>query len=220
MPGKDKFMKAKASVSKKKRTRGSVTMWIVAALCLVALVFIVYNIFIVPNVWYVISYTIGIVLGGSYILVCLNELYSTWIFTDGKDLFLKCWDNCFFPYQTLAKPQFIAELLPAKNVRLRVPVSEIDKVYIGTKTFIKRNTNDESFLEAVALYENASYSANNRMLEKIDILYIATTDNDSVFMSVTDFDEKEIMRLMRSLENSNPGIEIKLSGKKYRSYNG
>lgn len=194
-------------------------MWIVAALCLIALIFIVYNIFIVPNIWYVISYIIGIILGGSYILVCLNELYSTWIFTDGEYLFLKCWDNCFFPYQTLAKPQFIAELLPAKNMRLKVPVNEIDKIYIGTKTFIKRNTEDEAFLEAVALYENSGYSANNRMLEKMDILYIVTADKESVYMSVTDFDEKEILRLMHALEKSNPGIEIKLSGKKYRGYN-
>ena len=212
-------MNVKACVSKKRRTFGSVSMWLVGILCLIALVFIVYNIFIVPNVWYVISYLIGIVLGVSYILVCLNELYSTWIYTDGTNLLMKCWDNCFFPHQTLARPKFFAELLPARNIRLRVPISEIAKVIVGTKTFIKRNTESEAFLEAVALYENTSYNSNQRMLEKMDILYVETEDGDCAYMSVNDFDAKSVMRIMHTLEKVNPGIDVKLSGRKYRTYN-
>ena len=210
-------MNIKASVSKKRRTKGSVSMWIVIVLCVIALALIVYNI-IMSNYWYVISYLIGIVLGASYILVCLNELYSTWIYTDGKDFMLRCWDNCFFPHQTLSDIKFVGELLPAKNIRLRVPIAEIGQIVIGTKTFIKRNTNDESFLEAVALYENTSYNSNQRMLERMDILYVSTTDGDSAFMNVTDFDAKEVMRLMRALKKVNPSIDIKLNGRQYRSF--
>lgn len=212
-------MSIKACVSKKKRARGSVSMWIVMFLCVIALALIVYNI-IMSNYWYVISYIIGIVLGLSYILVCLNELYSTWVATDGKDLVLQCWDNCFFPHQTLSNIKFFGELLPAKNIRLRVPIVEIKQIIIGTKTYIKRNTTDESFLEAVALYEKTRYNSNQKMLDRMDILYVGTTDGDSVFMCVSDFNAKDVMRLMHAVEKTNPEIDVKLNGRQYRSYNG
>lgn len=209
-------MKVKAAVSQKRRLRGSFSMWTVSALCIIALALIIYNI-IMANYWYVACYAIGIILGLSYILVCLNELYSTWIMTDGEDLVLRCWDNCFFPYQTLLKFN-VGELLPAKNVRLRVPIGEISKIIIGTKTFIKRNTSDESFLEAVALYENTKYNSNQRLLEKADILYVGTVDNDSVFMSVNDFDAKAVIKLLRVIEKKNPSVTIRVNGKAYRRY--
>ena len=52
-------MNIKASVSKKKRMRGSVSMWIVAILCVLALALIVYNIIfeILPNYQiYIVKY--------------------------------------------------------------------------------------------------------------------------------------------------------------------
>lgn len=210
-------MNGKAAVSKKKRLRGSVMMWIVIILCIAALALTVYNI-ILSNYWYVASYLIGILLGASYVVVCLNELYSTWIAVEGDSLIMRCWDNCFFPYQTLCKIKFFGELLPAKNVRLRVPINEISKIIVGTKTFIKRNTNDEAFLEAVALYENTKFNANQRILEKTDIFYVGTTDGDSVFMSISNFDPKSVVKTVNSLCRRNPDIEVKLNGKAYRKY--
>lgn len=210
-------MNLKAGVGKRKRKRSSIIMWIVAVFCVIALALIVYNI-IMSNWWYVISYLIGIVLGVSYILVTLNELYSTWIATDGKDFTMRCWETCFFPHQTLSNIKFIGELLPAKNIRLRIPIEEISSLVIGTKSVIKRTVEDESFLEAVAIYENSRYSSNHRALERMDILHVGTKDNDSVFMSVNDFDEKAIMKIVRVLENENPNIMVKLNGKKYREY--
>ncbi len=209
-------MNIRATVSRKRRLRGSVSMWIVIALCLLALALMVYNI-IMLNFWYVACYAIGIILGSSYILVCLNELYSTWIMVEGTDFVMRCWDNCFFPYQTLLKFN-IGELLPAKNVRLRVPISEISKVYIGTKTFIKRNSSDENFLEAVALYENKKFNSNQRILEKADILYIGTSDNDSVFMNITHFDSKAVIKILKSIQDKNPDVIIKANGRAYRRF--
>jgi len=210
-------MNIKASVSKKKRMRGSVSMWIVAILCVLALALIVYNI-IFENYWYAVSYFIGIILGSSYILVCLNELYSTWIATDGDFLVMRCWDNCFFPYQTLYRFSLLGELLPAKNVRLRVPVNEISKIIIGTKTFIKRNTDDEAFLEAVALYEKTKFNSTQRILEKSDIIFISTVDNESVFMSINHFDTRAVIKILNALKRQNPSIEIKANGRAYRSF--
>ena len=210
-------MNLKAGVGKKKRKRSGIIMWVVAVLCIPALALIVYNI-IMSNWWYVISYIIGIVLGVSYILVSLNELYSTWIATDGKDFTMRCWETCFFPHQTLSNIKFVGELLPAKNIRLRIPIEEISSVVIGTKSVIKRTVEDDSFLEAVAFYENSRYSSNHRALEKMDILHVGTKDNDSVFMCVDDFDEKAVMKIVRVLENANPDIMVKLNGKKYRGY--
>lgn len=209
-------MNIRAAVSRKRRLRGSVSMWIVIALCLLALALMVYNI-IMLNFWYVACYAIGIILGSSYILVCLNELYSTWIMVEGTDFVMRCWDNCFFPYQTLLKFN-IGELLPAKNVRLRVPVREISKIFIGTKTFIKRNTDDENFLEAVALYENKKFNSNQRILEKADILYVGTSDNDSVFMNITNFDSKAVIKILKSIQDKNPGVVIKANGRAYRKF--
>ena len=209
-------MTVKASVNKKKRMRGSISMWVVIALCIIALALTVYNI-VMFNFWYVACYIIGIILGSSYILVCLNELYSTWIMSDGTDLVLRCWDNCFFPYQTLLKFN-IGELLPAKNVRLRVPVEEINKIYIGTKTFIKRNVEDERFLEAVALYENTKYNSNQRLLEKADILYVGTVDNDSVFMNINNFDAKAVVKIIKMIESKKADVDVKVNGKEYKKY--
>lgn len=210
-------MNIKANVSDEKRKKGLILISIVSALCVLALALIVYNA-IMMNFFYIILYIVGIVLGLSYILVSFNELYSTFIATDGKDLIMRCWDNCFFPHQTLSDIKFFGELLPAKTVRLRVPASQIKQIVIGTKMYIKRNVPDDSFLEALALYENTSYNSNQRMLEKIDIMYVKTIDNDSVFMSVNDFNAKTVMKLMRTLQKANSLIDIKLSGKEYRGF--
>lgn len=209
-------MNIKATVSREKRTYGSVLMWIIAVLCVAALALIVYNI-IFQNYWYAISYFVGVILGASYILVCLNELYSTWIATDGDFLVMRCWDNCFFPYQTLYKFSLLGELLPAKNVRLRIPVGEISSIVIGTKLFIKRNTEDEAFLDALALYEKTKFNSTQRILEKIDIIYISTVDNESVFMSINHFDSKAIGKILTVLKRQNPSIDIKANGKAYRN---
>ncbi len=210
-------MNIKAAVSKKKRLRGSVSMWVVIVLCFIALLLMVYNV-LMSNYWYVAGYLIAVILGGSYVLVTLNELYSTWIMTDGESLVLRCWDNCFFPYQTLYSVKFFGELIPAKNVRLRVPVADITQVFIGTKMFIKRNTNDEAFLQAVALYEKTKFNSNQRILEKSDIFYVNTVTNDSVFMNITNFDSQKVIKILKAIASKNPSVEIKASGRAYRRF--
>ena len=73
-------------------------------------------------------------------------------------------------------------------------------------------------MEAVALYENTKYNSNQRLLEKADILYISTTDNDSVFMSINNFDAKAVIKLLRVIEKKNPDALIRVNGKAYRKY--
>lgn len=189
---------------------------IVAALSCFGLGMMIYN-FIKGNVLFAISYMIAIILGFSYVFIRINTVFPTYAAADRKSLYLKNWENNFLPYATGMKLKILSEFVPAKTVIARIPIDEIDRVIIGTKSFIKRSVEpDDYFLKAVRPYETTKDFYRKKTVHNMDVFYVATYDNESFFMPVSNFDQRNMAKLLQFLQKRNPNIEFKINSRDFR----
>ena len=154
------------------------------------------------------AYLIAGLLGVMYAVIKINSTFPPLITCDGQKLFVRMWDNGFFPYIIDFKPKFFADFMPAKTVTYEIPLSEIADLGIGTKGFLARtykNYDLDTRLNSV--------SAESRRLESImkrcDILYIRLADDRIFAVSVTDFDVDGLFALVDLIEHNASGLEFK-----------
>ncbi len=213
-----KNYKAIAGVEAKSRTKGLVFVVVLMVLCVLALMLSIYS-FYTENIVFGVSYIIGIMLGLSYIVIRLNQMYTTYIAADDENIILKCWDNHFFAYNAWSGIPVIREFIPSRSQEIIVPMSEISTILIGTKSFIKRNAEDPAFDRAVLPYENQKYSNVTGLLNKANILYIKTFSGESVFMSIEDFNAKDTMNVLnRFARFCSDEVDIRINLRSFRRY--
>lgn len=213
-----KDYKAIAGVEAKSRTKGLVLVVVLMVLCVIALLLSIYS-FSTENIVFGVSYIIGILLGLSYIVIKLNQMYTTYIAADDENIILKCWDNHFFAYNAWSGIPVLREFIPSRSQEITIPMSEISTILIGTKSFIKRNAEDPAFDRAVLPYENQKYSNVTGLLNKANILYIKTFSGESVFMSIEDFNAKDTMNVLnRFARFCSDDIDIRINLRSFRRY--
>lgn len=212
-----KTYKAIAQVTDKKRISGMILAIILMVLCVVAFLLSIYS-FYTKNMVFGIGYIIAILLGLSYIIIKINQLYTTYIAADDEYLVLKCWDNHFFAYNVWKGIPFIRDFIPSKSRIFKIPVNEITDIILGTKTYIKRNAGDLVFDKAIEPYEKRKYSTITKTLEKFNILYIKTQD-DCCFMSIDGFDAKETMSVLNTIIGlCNSDIRVLVNARSFKRY--
>ncbi len=213
-----KDYKAKATVGRKKRIFVMVFVCLLMCLCVFALMLSIYS-FASDNIVFGISYIIAIILGLSYIVIKFNQIYSTFVAADDSNLILKCWDNHFFPYNTWSGIPVLREFIPARSETLTVPMDEIETVMIGTKSYIKRNADDEEFKKEIIPYEKHKYSGITRSFEKFNILYIRAKSGESCFMSIDGFEPSEVMEVINRFSRfCDDSVLIKINSRSYKKY--
>lgn len=212
-----KSYKAIAQVADKKRLSGMILAIVLMILCVVAFLLAVYS-FYTKNMVFGIGYIIAIVLGLSYIIIKINQLYTTYIAIDDDNVILKCWDNHFFAYNAWKGIPVIREFIPSKSRIVKIPMAEITDIILGTKTYIKRNAEDLEFNKAIEPYEKRKYSGITKTLEKFNIIYIKTK-TDCCFMSIDGFDAKETMEVLnRFTRFCDPDVRILVNVRSFKRY--
>lgn len=213
-----KTYKAIAEVEQKKRTRGMIFSGILMFLCVGALLLSIYS-FASENVVFGISYIIAIILGFSYIVIKVNQLFSTYIATDDENIIFRCWDNHFFPYNAWNGIPVIREFIPARSEIITIPMKEINTIIIGTKSYIKRNAENDAFNKEVLPYEKHKYSSITGMLDKANILYISTKSDECCFMSIDGFNPKDTMEVLNHFTSfCDEDVDIKINSRAFKRY--
>lgn len=208
----------KACTSPSYRRKNSIIIAIISILSCAAVVLGVYN-FVEAKYLFTVSYLIGAFLGVTYVIIRANTVYKTYIATNKKSIYMRRWINHFMPYNFDCKIKFIREFIPAKTELVEVPISDIESVYIGTKNYIKRYAaNRFDFSDDVERFEKSGDFTVKRTVQTMDIFYIETTDGESVYMPIVEFNTGAVIKIMKYINRKNPSAQFYIYSKKYRRF--
>lgn len=199
----------KASLSKYQRTKSMLTICIVGTVSLVGLVLGVLA-FIKVDILFGILYLLAFLFGMSYVVIRINAVVPSFLAIDGNLLVLQNWENGIFPFNIAFKPAFFCDFVPAKTKLYHIDIAKITKLMIGTKSFLARNLSNPRFAEDM----HAMIEINPRcekLLQKLDILYIETIDQAVYYMSVDQFDSSDLAGVLRELGQYTPDLAIRCS---------
>ena len=115
---------------------------------------------------FALCYLVAFCLGFSYVIIRINTALPTYIATDGEKLMLSVWNNGVFPYKVDGKPSFIADFIP-ERVRLdEIEFSELDRIYIGSKRYLKKTLDEAEYPEILSALEEDKHI--DTVLKKMD----------------------------------------------------
>ena len=157
---------------------------------------------------FALCYMVAFCLGFSYVVIRINTALPTYIATDGEKLMLSVWNNGVFPYKVDGKPSFIADFIP-ERVRLdEIEFSELDRIYIGSKRYLKKTLDEAEYPEILSALEEDKHI--DTVLKKMDFVLVFTMSGESCFMSVTDFDVQALADVIDVVERNCQGVKINI----------
>ncbi len=199
------------------RRKNTIFLFILVLLSCFALVMSAYN--LVKGSWlFFVAWLIATILAFTYVLIRINTVYPTYILSDRDYIYMKNWTNDFLPYDYGNKVKILSEFIPAKTKIVEIPIDEISTIIIGTKNFIKRNVGAETeFVKNIRQLEKTRDFYRKKTVSSMDIFYVGTYSGECYYMPIVKFDTGNVIKIVRAMQNVNPGLVIKTSGRDYRS---
>lgn len=197
----------KAELAQKKKTGCIVQLLVVSIASIAGIILSVVNIF-GGKLLYTLAYLLAGLLGLLYTAIKLNSTFArSVVLNDGK-LYMRSWDNGFFPYNIAFRPKFFADFVPAKTIVREVNISDITDLAIGSRGFLQRSVDAQSVSEKMT--ELISYDKSlEKYLKRYDILYVRLADGKVGMMSVDCFDMKALGDIADYLERNVQGMRFK-----------
>lgn len=197
----------KAELAQKKKTGCIVQLLVVSIASVAGIILSVVNIF-GGKLLYTLAYLLAGLLGLLYTAIKLNSTFArSVVLNDGK-LYMRSWDNGFFPYNIAFRPKFFADFVPAKTIVREVNISDITDLAIGSRGFLQRSVDAQSVSEKMT--ELISYDKSlEKYLKRYDILYVRLADGKVGMMSVDCFDMKALGDIADYLERNVQGMRFK-----------
>ena len=134
-----KFMN-KATLSKKEKTKGVLVIILLCCVVCVAVVMGVYSA-LQTKYLFVGMYALAFLLGVIYTVLKINMIMPTFIANDEENLYMRYWNNGFFPFRT--DRGVIGDIMPEKIKSSKITLKGIEKIYIGTGKFLKEDMTKE-----------------------------------------------------------------------------
>lgn len=208
----------KARTSSKCRRKNTVFIALGTLLSVTGVIMLVYS--LIKASWlFAASYFIALILLVTYIVIRINTVYVTYLATDRESIIMKNWSNDFLPYDVENKVKFLAEFIPSTTKVTEIPINEIEKVVIGTKSFIKRTMADDTeFLQRIAVFENSKDYYQKRTISAMDIFYVRVVSGESYYMPIMNFNTKMVKKLLGIMLKVKPDIEMVFAGREYRNF--
>lgn len=207
----------KATVKPAVRTKVVATIAVYAILALFSAVMAVYDI-VTGKILFGLLFLLAAVIFVILLLIKGNTVFGTYIKLENGNLMLKSWRGDFLPYDM--NGGFFSDLKPAKTKITSVPSEEVSLILVGTKDFVKRNATDagKTLVKALYPYEHSSKKSKKSIISSIDLFYVETIDNESIFMCVEGYDPKEVVRIIEKTYEKNPKVKVKVNNREYRKY--
>ena len=195
----------KASIEKKIKNRSMIFICITASISLLGLVMAVYSL-IKLKIIFTLIYLVAVILGFLYAVLKINTIIPPYIAGSGGYLYFQTWRG-LFPFRT--DKGFVGEFLPSKTVLKKVDISEINRIYLGTRNYLLKLVTDGRFKNELI----DSKEKHENVVKKMDFIYITTKDNNEIFMSITDFDNLEMAEILKPIVDSNERIDFKCNNR-------
>jgi len=196
----------RASMSQKAKNINLLIICTVGSISALGLVMAVYSL-IKLEILFTLVYLFAVLLGFSYVIMKINTVMPTYIERNDDLLCIQNWVNGLFPF--VPDKGIVGEFIPAKSMLKKIEIASISKIYIGSRNYLLKVTEQGAFTELIKEYK-AKY---DNILKHMDILYIKTVDNNEVFLSVTDFDDKELVSIFKPIIEENEKIDFKCSNR-------
>ena len=196
----------RASMSKKAKNINLLIICTVGSISALGLVMAIYSL-IKLEIVFTLVYLFAVLLGFSYVIMKINTVMPTYIERNDDLLFIQNWVNGLFPF--VPDNGIIGEFIPAKSMLKKIEIASISKIYIGSRNYLLKVTEKGAFTELIKEYK-VKY---DNILKHMDILYIKTIDNNEVFLSVTDFDDNELVSIFKPIIEENEKIDFKCSNR-------
>ena len=206
----------KAGTNARYKRTNLIVIIVVGLAALFAVSAVVYSI-VKAQYLFALAWFIAFILAGTYVIIRVNTIFVTSISTDGTNLYMKNWTNNFLPYDYNSKIKILSEFIPAKTKVTSIPLMEINKIYIGTKNFIKRNLDTKNdFTEEIRALENSKDFYRKRTISSMDIIYTETYDKECYYMPIVQFDAKDVIKILQAISRRNADLEIKSGSRAYK----
>ena len=199
----------KSKLKKDKKIKGILAIALLCCVACVAIVLGVYSI-IEKKYLYVVVYVIAFFLSVVYTIMKINTVMPTFIADDEENLYMRYWENGFFPFRT--DKGFVGEFIPEKIKNSKIMLKGIAKMCFGSGSFITRTMPYSEFSERYTEYKK-KYSG---ILKRSDFIYITLIDGQERYMSVSDYDMEKMAEIIKDIENINPEFEFVTSNRKMR----
>lgn len=208
----------KAGTCKSYRRKSSVAITLVAVLSCVGVGLLIYSL-VNASYLFAISYFIAVILGFTYVFIKYNTVYTTYLATDRQSIYIKNWENGFFPYDALNKIRIISEFVPAKTYLTEIPIDDIAVIMIGTKNFIMRHGQPkEDFILKLDEIESNLSASKIKKISAMDLVYVETHEGKCGFMPVTEFSKRDVTKIIQLVMRKNPEVEVKVNSRSYRIF--
>jgi hypothetical protein len=199
------------------RKKNAVIITLSAILSCFALIMTIYNL-IKGSYLFAVAWLIATILLSTYVIIRINTVFATYITTDRTNIYMKNWSNDFLPYDYDNKIKILSEFIPAKTKLIEIPLNEISMILIGTKNFIKRNTDPETeFTQNIRTLEKTKDFYRKKTISSMDILYVETYDKECYYMPIVKFTPRDVIKIIQTVQRRNPELIVKVSSKAYRS---
>lgn len=196
----------RASMSKKTKNINLLIICTVGSISALGLVMAIYSL-IKLEIVFTLVYLFAVLLGFSYVIMKINTVMPTYIERNNDLLCIQNWVNGLFPF--VPNNGIIGEFVPAKSMLKKIEIASISKIYIGSRNYLLKVAEQGAFTDLIKEYK-AKY---DNILKHMDILYIKTIDNNEVFLSVTDFDDNELVAIFKPIIEENEKIDFKCSNR-------
>lgn len=198
---------AKAAMEKKIWRKYMVKISLVGTVSLAGLVLALISLF-TGKYLFALWYLVAFCLGFSYVVIRINTIFPTYLAADSEKLILSSWNNGVFPYKVAEKPGVLSDFIPDKVKTSEILFPDIDTVFIGSKRFMKKVLPDEEYPEILRQLEEDNQT--DKALKKMDFVLVTAKGGDSCFMSVTDFDIRDLSDVLDVIERNCQGVKIQL----------
>lgn len=205
----------KASLAHSKRNFNIIKITVVAVVCLIGFILAIQSI-LRGNVLYTLLYIIAIILGMSYVVIKINTTMPAFLAVTKENIVMQCWENGIFPYNINFKPAFFADFVPAKIIRKEVAISDVKKIYVGSKNYLVRSLANTSFPEMIQKVMS-SRRTDEDSVRKMDFICVIKKNDNIEYMSVTNTDTKDLAKTINYIYRENPDIEIKCNLRELRT---
>ncbi len=196
----------RASMNKKVKNFNLILICIIGSISVLGLVMAIYSI-VKFEFLFAIVYLIAMILGFSYIIMKINLIMPTYVERNNDYICIQNWVNGLFPF--VPDNGFIGEFVPSKSMLKKIDISSIVKIYIGSRNYLLKIVEPGYFSSTMEAYKEKY----DNIIKHMEFLYIKTVDDAEVFVSVTDFDEDELVSILKPIIEENEKIDFKCSNR-------